>query len=236
MMRDAAGPATGRSAGDPSRGRMARGARRMSPWRRAGRAPAFRSLALAAAFALASGPASGPAQAIAQEPGPPPDRLEELRGERVRVAIPNVPARTVVGRLEGVTRDALVVRPRRGAPAETIPLSSIGRLEMSSGFRSHAGRGAALGGLVGGAFGLALGAAAGDACWGCTGKEVASGTALLSLLTAGVGAGLGALVGAGARSERWVEVPVARLDLGLVPVLPVPRPAGGVGVLVRLRP
>jgi hypothetical protein len=80
--------------------------------------------------------------------------------------------------------------------------------------KSNAGKGA----LIGGGIGLVIGGGMSLIAGSTVDTEVTSTDYLIftGLVTVG-GAGIGALVGALIKSERWEEYPLDRLSLGLVP-------------------
>jgi hypothetical protein len=113
------------------------------------------------------------------------------------------------GKLTGLDSDTLRLAGRSGG-GHAVATPQIRTLQLSSGRRSNTGRGAMIGGIVGATLGLGLGIAASSE--NCTGfcpapnigaREVLAATAILG----GVGAGIGALIGATSQRDRWVEVP-----------------------------
>ena len=93
-------------------------------------------------------------------------------------------------------------------------LSSLSRLEISKGLRSNTGKGA----LIGGGIGLVVGGAMSINAGANVDKNVTTAEylAFTGLVAVG-GAGIGALVGALIKSERWEELPLDRLRLGIAP-------------------
>ena len=99
--------------------------------------------------------------------------------------------------------DSEIAYQTQSGAINTVPASALHSLEVSGGKRGHAGTGA----LIGGIAGLALGIAAvvdaqGDPWFEPTGGEAAAAI----LVTTGVGALSGTLVGAMIRTEQWTEV------------------------------
>jgi len=92
---------------------------------------------------------------------------------------------------------------------DTLSLAarSVSKLQVSRGRKSHAGKGAKIGGGVGAGLGIILSAAAAadDDCFGC--PEVGVDTAILvAALFGATGAGIGALIGSASHSEHWATV------------------------------
>ena len=122
-------------------------------------------------------------------------------GARVRITI-DKPKRSHVGTLVSADADSLRFTTDTGGLV-AIPTASVTRFERSRGRRSNAGKGALIGGLSVGAAGLiiGIGAAADNSSWGLdVGVE---DVALVTLITGAAGAGLGALIGAVSKGERW---------------------------------
>jgi hypothetical protein len=138
--------------------------------------------------------AVGPAQALAQlDPG-----------SRVRVTSEKGKQTGTLVALDG---DTLRYTRLKASSVTALPRASVVRLERSVGKRPATGRGALIGGLIGGGFGLFLGIAAStdDTGWFEVGPgEVAAAAAF----TGAIGAGLGALIGAASRQDRWEAVPL----------------------------
>lgn len=137
-------------------------------------------------------------------------------GDRVRVT-----AEARSGKLTGTlvewVQDTLYLAPDGSAErvtATAIPLSTLSRLEISKGLRSNAGKGA----LIGGGIGLLVGGGMSIIAGSTVDTEVTSTDYLVftGLVTLG-GAGLGALIGALTKSERWEEYPLDSLRLGIAP-------------------
>lgn len=134
-------------------------------------------------------------------------------GARIRVAA----ERTYTGTLIGLDTTHLRLQPQGRADTVVVPTGAVTKLELSTGQKSAAGRGALIGALVGGGLGLLLGtAAASESCdpnkW-CIdygGEAVAAGVVLLG----GVGALTGAFIGALSRTDRWEPVPPGGVELG----------------------
>lgn len=175
---------------------------------------------------------SSPGSALAaQEEAPRP-------GSRVRLTYPCGPsgrgaAETcrVAGELVSLREDTITV-----ATAETttsVGRTAISRLEVSRGQRSHRWVGAGAGFVVGaGATWLVLHSGGSTAlCDRSANQDAMAGGECAGLTVLGglAGAGLGYLVGALIRAERWQDMPVDRLRLGVVR-----RPGGAFGLAVTV--
>ncbi len=126
-------------------------------------------------------------------------------GSRVRITVHKPEKHSLVGTLVSADADSLRFTTDTGGVV-AVPVASVSRLERSRGRRSNAGRGALTFGLIGGAAGLVLGiaAAADNTGWGIDfGPEAVVGATVLMGAT---GAGLGALIGAASKGERWEPV------------------------------
>ena len=137
-------------------------------------------------------------------------------GERVRATIEEQSGK-LTGTLEEWGSDTLYVVPdgaSQDVPASAIPLSTLSKLEISEGLKSNAGKGA----LIGGGIGLVVGGAMSIIAGSTVDTEVTSTDYLIftGFVTVG-GVGIGALVGALIKSERWEELPLDRLRLGIAP-------------------
>lgn len=85
----------------------------------------------------------------------------------------------------------------------TVNMSALQSLQVSGGSRGHSGAGALIGGAAGLAFGIAAVIAAQDDTWF---EPTAGEAAAAMLVTTGVGALAGTLIGAMIRTEQWTEV------------------------------
>ncbi len=147
------------------------------------------------------------------------DDVTPLTGARLRVTAPTLAPRRVVGTVLEITEREVVLA---ASPTDrtSIPRAAITHVERSQGRHGHAVKGLILGAVVGAVALSALNAA--DPETGQTAEYV---------WVAAVGAGLGALPGAGVgalvKTERWAELPVANLRLTVAPV-------SGQGVRLRL--
>ena len=147
-------------------------------------------------------------------------------GERLRI---HTGEEQATYRLVGTEADTLVVLRSGRTTPERIGMTSIARLERSTGRRSAMsgfGRGAAIGGLsglvIGGGIGLA--ASGGDDADSFIISD-GEATALLAAVGLAGGSLLGGLIGSSVRRERWESVPLVQR----VSVAPM---RGGLGVRV----
>jgi hypothetical protein len=137
-------------------------------------------------------------------------------GSRVRATV-EARSGKLTGTLVEWGQDTLYLAPDGSAElvtATAIPLSTLSRLETSRGMKSNAGKGA----LIGGGIGLVIGGGMSLIAGSTVDTEVTSTDYLIftGLVTVG-GAGIGALIGALIKSERWQEYPLDGLHVGLVP-------------------
>jgi hypothetical protein len=131
-------------------------------------------------------------------------------GSLVRVTAPSVSKGRLTGTLlKANEREIVLALP--GSEPKAIPRVAVKRLEWSRGHSRHPVFGAVVGGLLGGAF---LAAASLAVC------DAASCSPSMEAFV--VGAGLGALPGAGigalVKTRRWDDVEPARLRVSLTPV------------------
>jgi len=153
-------------------------------------------------------------------------------GDTVRVTAPSMDMDDSVGTVAALETDTLTVQVEERADALYVPLADVTKLEVRRGQKSNVGKGALIGLGVGALMGVGLGllvVEGGEACdrgvqdcW----QAIPAGAGLLGA----VGAGLGALIGLGARIDRWETVPLDQLRVG-----PSSVDADGVAVSVTLR-
>ena len=126
-------------------------------------------------------------------------------GSRIRVTTAR---HARVGTLVSLDNDSLRYTPSKDTAVTAIPVASVLRLERSAGKRPATGRGAKIGALAGGGFGLFLGIAAStdnSGWWEVGAEDIAAATAFVGV----VGAGIGALIGAASKQDRWEPVPLS---------------------------
>jgi hypothetical protein len=160
-----------------------------------------------------------PAVVRADEPGfqefltppfvPPEPRCDARIGDRVRMKTGSPYSAWIDGRL--IARNEATTLLADGPDTMRVENDAIVRLQVSEGYRSNAGRGAAIGGVLGLLAGLAVsGALASDSFFDNSFSDAAAGT--LGLGLAGTVAGF--IVGLPIRTEHWSEArapaPVSR--------------------------
>ena len=161
--------------------------------------------------------------AQAQAPSPQP-------GTRVRLTVPcdqkTQPAVgaqnsrcAFVGRLVMSQADAITLETAESTTS--YALGTVSQLQVSRGYRSHALVGAGAGFLIGaGVTYLVLNAGGSTSpCDQSANQDAMSSGECLGLAALGGlgGAGLGALIGALVRTERWQDVPIERLRINVAP-------------------
>jgi hypothetical protein len=176
------------------------------------------TILLAALFDLLGGALTAQAQARWPE-----------SGARVRVTVPCDPSgRPAAGNQRGCAFTGRFVAAGADSITVTIAeattsydLSAVSRLAVNRGYRSNWLAGAGVGLLVGaGATYLVLNSGGSTSlCDRASNQDaMSSGECLGATALGGVaGAGLGALVGSLIRSERWEDLPIERLRVGLAP-------------------
>jgi hypothetical protein len=164
--------------------------------------------------------------AAAQEAASPAPPL--VSGARVRVHA----HRIFIGTLVTLDTATLVLQDDALLDTLRVPVGSIGRLEVSTGQRSGAGRGAEIGLIAGASAGAIIGLAviitesiamSSPVLWeGCPRDAIVCFGPEAIFLSAAVlgaaGAGLGALIGALSPIDRWEQVPVRPVEIGIVPL------------------
>jgi hypothetical protein len=112
------------------------------------------------------------------------------------------------GFYHGADADSLFLRVSTGG-VQAWPWRNVVRVERFVGRRGHSGLGALIGAGVGLAAGIPLGIIAKRESQFI---QIGTGEAILIAASfTAAGAGLGALVGLGVRSDRWQTVPLAAL-------------------------
>ncbi len=142
-----------------------------------------------------------------QAPSSRQPTVEADSGSRVRITVGKTSKH--VGTLVSADADSLrFTTDTSGVVA--IPTSSVTRFERSRGRRSNAGKGALIAGVIGGALGLigGIGAEADNSDWGI--EIGAEGIALATLFLGATGAGLGALIGAASKGEKWKPLTIPK--------------------------
>jgi hypothetical protein len=130
---------------------------------------------------------------------------------RIRYSLPG--GQPVVAEVLVQLRDSLWVRPERTADTVVLSVPSLSRLDVSLGRSGHGRRGAGIGFLTGVVLGGALGLASGDdpkdSCDGrlyCYKFSARDKALLYGGLLGLLGSGVGAIVGANQKTDRWEPV------------------------------
>lgn len=159
-------------------------------------------------------------------------RPEVSPGDRVRISVPD---ERLVGIVRSITADSLVLNAEGREEPLSLALASVMRFEVSRGQKSQTGKGALIGVGVGAVAGatLAVAVCSGGNCTESTSSDDQSGIAVAGAIVLGVGAvalgaGIGALIGANSKTDRWETIPRSGLGLSLAPS------AGGLEVSFRL--
>jgi hypothetical protein len=147
---------------------------------------------------------------------------ETTRLEKERIRVTWTPATTVlregvqirpisaVGSFVSLTTDSLTFRAEQGNQFTAVAVSEISRLEISRR-GSKARQGLFVGLISGATVGLLAGAScSGDNFFNCSGGEVVG----ITLVMAGIGGGIGALVGSAMSGEHWETIPVPDVARG----------------------
>ena len=148
-------------------------------------------------------------------------QLSRLEGARMRVTAPDCGMNTQTTTLQALRGDTLLFPGRPTESSNPIvpvkcPVGSVTRVEMRQGRKSNVARGALIGlipGVVGGAFAGAHVARMEETRCPETFKGAVIGAGIMGALTAGLGAIVGALI----KTDRWEEVPLDRLRVGFAP-------------------
>jgi hypothetical protein len=149
-------------------------------------------------------------------------------GARLRVSTQDAAVRHFVGTFEGYDGGNIGIRPDHELTLIWVPLASVTNVQSSRGRKSQAWRGALIGLLAGGTFGAFVGAATYEECVQRPGweglfdcymyPESASQAAAMGGLTLGLlGAGIGALIGASTKTDRWQDISLDRVRMSVVP-------------------
>jgi hypothetical protein len=132
------------------------------------------------------------------------------RGDLIRLTFQFNPLDNQIGHVLVVRGDTLFLQV---APAETlaVALADVNQLDVSTGRRRYALRGAGIGSLVGGGLGAVMGYASGDdrgwCCFSAGGKAIIYGVGL------GVtGLVIGAIAGSLHVTDRWTSVPLGSAE------------------------
>jgi hypothetical protein len=151
-------------------------------------------------------------ESAAGEDVPQPQLLAP--GMRVRILAPEVFPSKVIGTIEQVSDDSVIV----GVPGRNEPVSilreKIARLDVSEGPRSR-GVDATIGGVIGAGI-----AAAACAAWNRSGQGHLVSTGEVAGVCALFGSGVGAIIGVAVPpGERWKEMSATRYRVSFAPRL-----------------
>ncbi len=128
-------------------------------------------------------------------------------GDRIRITAPKMFVQPLIGQFTKIHSDSLLFS--FGSKHFVVPFQNIEKIEISQGYNRNTKKGALIGAITGG---LSLGLAAyTDASKNKGGWEIINpGKAFTGGFVTGavVGAGLGAVVGRGIRSENWVALKI----------------------------
>ncbi len=153
---------------------------------------------------------------------PPSTSWPVIAGSTVRLRAPAVGAEPIEAVVVAAGGDSLSLR-RKGGALLTVPREAITSLEVNTGRRGHAGRGALVGAGIGAALLGLAGLASADDGEGAY-------QAMYGVVFGGLGgAGWGAIAGAGTKTHDWRTVPLPRLHARLGPTR-----GRGVGLNVSL--
>jgi hypothetical protein len=134
-------------------------------------------------------------------------------GARVRVTAPDQSMEELIGTFLTLSDGSMQFASVSGDEPRTISLSSITRLDVSRGRKSHPWRGAGVGFLAGALAGAIIGSGSG-ADWDLPAEHAALlGAGFLGL----VGTVVGAVAGLSIKTERWEEVPLDQPRVSLAP-------------------
>jgi hypothetical protein len=127
--------------------------------------------------------------------------LDDVRtGARMRIEVPGPKGeQTLVGILVARTADTLQIWLDRSNKLASVPISQARQVDVSLNQHSGAGRGA----VTGFVFGAIMGIVAGG---GCDCGDSGAAALVFGGMLGGLGTGLGALLGMGARVDEWTPV------------------------------
>ena len=128
----------------------------------------------------------------------------ELDGRSFRLPKPNV---ELSGTVQAFDEETLTLALEKQASPVVIPRDAIAKLETVLGRRGHAKQGAIIGGAIGASLVIAACASFGDSC--DLGGAVGPVAAYVGAFT-----GVGALIGAAIRSDRWVVATMPSVRAG----------------------
>jgi hypothetical protein len=131
-------------------------------------------------------------------------------GSRVRVTSQETGAQPLIGQVVALEPGAVAVIGEGGAGQKHVPIVASTTLEVSTGKKSRAARGAIVGAAVGAMPGLFM-------TFGDYNTDKGS-PAAVSLVGAAAGAAIGSLVGLALKSENWVPADLPVVTGGIAPI------------------
>ncbi len=150
-------------------------------------------------------------------------------GARVRITAPYLSKRPLVGTVVTAGADTLKVRLESNAIPLAIPLGSVTRLDVSSGKKRNAGKGALIGLFVGGVAGAVVWAAYGERelvsrrsdeeflFFSSTSDWFSCTIGGCAAFLGGVGLVVGNVLGGIIKTEKWKPVSLERMAIGITP-------------------
>ena len=153
--------------------------------------------------------------------------------DRIRITTAENALDNRIAQVLSISSDSLLLLV---APAETLSVARAGviRLEVNTGHRSSAGRGARMGALIGVASGALLGFLEGDDPPGWFSFPAEAKALIYGIGLGGTGLVIGAVVGALKVSDRWTSVPLGAAQA--TPSLQVGRDGAQLAVAVSFWP
>ncbi len=146
---------------------------------------------------------------------------QETRATERNGAVPyHLDVGRLIGDVTGLESDTLVFLPEHGGTPLTIPYSKIHKIEVTQGKKGNALLGLAVGAGVGFTAGLVICKAdAGAQTCGGEGLIIGDATGFVAVGAAAILGGIGAVVGALIKTERWKEAelptpPPVALNIG----------------------
>ena len=130
-------------------------------------------------------------------------------GSRVRIGSPELGPQPLVGQVLALEPGAVVVGRKDGSDKRRVSLASGTSLEVSTGRKSQAARGAMIGGAIGALSGILTNV--GD-------YNSDNNTLVVSIVGAASCAAVGALVGWGIKSDAWRPASAKAVSAAIVPV------------------
>ncbi len=134
-----------------------------------------------------------------------------LPGTRVRISAPRVATDRILGTVISMDANTLVLKSSIQLAPVSIPLRSINKFEVSKGQKSKVVTGIVNGFIIGAPAGALLGGVRGGYDDVPTAAVAVSGAVIGGLL----GAGTGGIIGRSQKTDRWEEVPLERIRLGV---------------------